>query len=168
MTFEVTPAQPTDVPAILALIRELAEYEKLLDQVHATEESLRRDLFGSRAYAEVLVARIESTVIAYALFFHSYSTFLAKPGIYLEDLYVQPQFRGRGTGRALLRAIAQIAKERDCGRLEFAVLDWNEPSIGFYKGLGAVPLEDWTTYRLAEREIAELAGGSARAITGGA
>ena len=157
MTIEVAPATPADVPAILALIRELAEYEKLLDRVFATEQSLRRDLFGAKPFAEVLVGRIDGALVAYALFFHSYSTFLAMPGIYLEDLYVQPQFRGRGMGRALLRSIAQVAKERDCGRLEFAVLDWNTPSIEFYKALGAAPLDDWTTYRLGEDGIASLA-----------
>ena len=157
MTIEVAPAQAGDVPAILALIRELAEYERLLDQVHATEQSLHRDLFGAKPYAEVLVGRIDGALVAYALFFHSYSTFLAKPGIYLEDLYVQPKFRGRGMGRSLLRSIAQLARERNCGRLEFAVLDWNMSSIEFYKALGASPLDEWTTYRLGEDEIAALA-----------
>jgi GNAT superfamily N-acetyltransferase len=154
---EIAPAVPADVPAVLGLIRELAEYEKLLDQVHATEDSLRRDLFGPRPYAEVLLARLDARPVGYALFFHSYSTFLAKPGIYLEDVYVQPAVRGLGIGKGLLQEVARIAAERKCGRLEFAVLDWNQPSIDFYKAKGAVPLDDWTTYRLTESAIARLA-----------
>ena len=157
MSVTVTPATPQDVPTILSLIRELAEYEKLLDRVTATEDLLRRTLFGSRPYAEVLVARLDGRAIGYALFFHSYSTFLARPGIYLEDVYVQPAFRGRGVGKALLRDVAQVARERDCGRMEWSVLDWNKPSIDFYLSLGAKPLDDWTTYRLDERAIADLA-----------
>lgn len=153
----VAPATPHDVPAILSMIRELAEYEKLLDRMKATEESLRRDLFGPRPYAEVLMGRLEGRIVGYALFFHSYSTFLARPGIYLEDVYVQPAARGRGVGKALLSAVARIARERNCGRLEWSVLDWNKPSIDFYLSLGAVPLDDWTMYRLDERAIANLA-----------
>lgn len=157
MRIKVLPAKPSDVPMILSLIRELAEYEKLLDQVCATEESLTRDLFGARRYAEVLVGQLDDNIVGYALFFHSYSTFLAKPGVYLEDLYVQPRFRGLGVGRALLSAVAKVAVERECGRLEFAVLDWNHPSIAFYKTVGAVPLDDWTSYRLTGPAIARLA-----------
>jgi GNAT superfamily N-acetyltransferase len=153
----VSPATPDDVPSILSLIRELAEYEKLLDRVSATEASLRRDLFGARRYAEVLIGRLDGRIVGYALFFHSYSTFLARPGIYLEDVYVQPAVRGRGVGEALLREVARVARERECGRLEWSVLDWNKPSIDFYLSLGAVPLDEWTMYRLDELAIAKLA-----------
>ena len=153
----VAPATPEDVPAVLAMIRELAEYEKLLDRVTATEASLHRDLFGPRPYAEVLMGRLGGRVVGFALFFHNYSTFLTKPGIYLEDLYVQPHARGRGVGKALLRHLAGLARERNCGRLEWSVLDWNKPSIDFYLALGAKPMDDWTMYRLDEQAIAALA-----------
>ena len=153
----VVPATPDDVPAILSMIRELAEYEKLLDRVSATEQSLRRDLFGPRPYAEVLMGRLDGAAVGYALFFHSYSTFLARPGIYLEDVYVRPAARGRGVGKALLTAVARTARERDCGRLEWSVLDWNKPSIDFYVSLGAVPLDEWTMYRMDEAAIETLA-----------
>ena len=156
MQIEIVSATPTDIPAILGLIRELASYEKLLDQVNATVESLERDLFGARPYAEVLLAKLEGKTVGYALFFHSYSTFLAKPGIYLEDVYVQPAARGLGIGKRLFLQVAKTAADRNCGRLEFAVLDWNEPSIAFYKALGAEPLGDWTTYRLNSDAIAKL------------
>jgi GNAT superfamily N-acetyltransferase len=159
VNFEIAAATTDDVPALLGLIRELAHYEKLADQVHATEESLRRDLFGARQFAEVLLAFVSGKAVGYTLFFYSYSTFLAKPGIYLEDLYVQPAARGSGIGKALLRQVARVAIEGGCGRLEFAVLDWNQPSIEFYKRLGAAPLGDWTTYRLTEGGIAQLAAG---------
>src|SRR5690606_7469100 len=125
------PATAGDVAALLALIRELAEYENLAGQVHATEDSLRRDLFGPRAFAEVLLARRDGVPVGYALYFHTYSTFLAQPGLYLEDLFVQLPARGVGIGKALFREVARIAVERQCGRLEFAVLDWNDPAIGF-------------------------------------
>ena len=153
----IAPATPDDVPAILSMIRELAEYEKLLDRVSATEASLHRDLFGQRPYAEVLIGRLDGKNVGYALFFHSYSTFLARPGIYLEDVYVQPAVRGRGVGKALLREVARIARERECGRLEWSVLDWNKPSIDFYLSLGAVPMDEWTMYRLDELAIEVLA-----------
>ena len=157
MNIEIVPATTPDVPAILGLIRELAAYEKLLDQVNATAESLERDLFGARPYAEVLLAKLDGKTVGYALFFHSYSTFLAKPGIYLEDVYVQPSARGLGVGKRLFLQVARIAADRNCGRLEFAVLDWNEPSIAFYEALGAEPLGDWTTYRLTAEAIAKIA-----------
>jgi GNAT superfamily N-acetyltransferase len=153
----IAPATPEDVPTILSFIRELAEYEKLLDRVSATEASLRRDLFGPRPYAEVLIGRLVGRPVGYALFFHSYSTFLAKPGIYLEDVYVTPAARGRGVGKALLRELARTARDRDCGRVEWSVLDWNKPSIDFYLSLGAVPLDEWTMYRMDENAIARLA-----------
>ncbi len=141
-------ANPADVPAILGLIRELAEYERLLDQVVADEAGLHRAVFGERPYVEALVVTVETETVGFALFFHNFSTFLGKPGMYLEDLYVRPAFRGQGLGKALLTRVAQIAVERDCGRMEWSVLDWNEPSIRFYESLGAKPLSDWTIYRL--------------------
>jgi GNAT superfamily N-acetyltransferase len=153
----ITPATPADVPTILAFIRELAEYEKLLDRVTATERLLHETLFGPRPYAEVLMARLDGNAVGYALFFHNYSTFLARPGVYLEDVYVQPAFRGHGVGKALLREVARVARDRNCGRLEWSVLDWNKPSIDFYLSLGAKPLDDWTMYRLDEAAIAALA-----------
>ena len=156
-SIRITPATPADVPVILAFIRELAEYEKLLDRVTATERLLHETLFGARRYAEVLVARLDGKPVGYALFFHNYSTFLARPGIYLEDVYVQPAVRGRGVGKALLREVARVALERDCGRLEWSVLDWNKPSIDFYRSLGAAPMDEWTTYRMDEAAIAALA-----------
>src|SRR5687768_11844220 len=153
----VSPATPADVPTILSFIRELAEYEKLLHRVSATEDLLRRNLFGPRPYAEVLMGRLDGKAVGYALFFHSYSTFLARPGIYLEDVYVQPAVRGRGVGKALLRELARTARDRDCGRIEWSVLNWNKPSIDFYVSLGAVPMDEWTMYRLDEAGIAALA-----------
>ena len=145
------------MPQILAFIRELAEYERLTDLVKATEEDLRRALFGERRYAEVILAREEDTPVGFALFFHNFSTFRGQPGIYLEDLYVKPEFRGRGIGRALLERLAQITVERRCGRLEWAVLDWNEPAIKFYENLGAAPLDDWTVFRLTGEALLRLA-----------
>ena len=157
MNITTTPATPRDVPTILALIRELAESEKLLDRVSATEASLRRDLFGPRPYAEVLIGRLGAEPVGYALFFHSYSTFLAKPGIYLEDVFVKPAARGKGVGKALLRAVARAARDRGCGRMEWSVLNWNTPAIEFYESLGAEPLKGWTTYRMDEAAISALA-----------
>lgn len=154
----IRPATPTDVPAIARLIRGLAEYERLSHAVTLSEERLHAHLFGPRPYAEVLLAEENGTVAGFALFFHNYSTFLAQPGIYLEDLFVLPERRGRGHGRALLTALARLAVERDCGRLEWSVLDWNEPSIQFYCALGAVPLDDWTMYRVTGDALQALAG----------
>jgi GNAT superfamily N-acetyltransferase len=153
----IVEATETDVPVILELIRGLAEYEKLAHQVTATEEKLRRTLFGSQRGAEVLLAYEGSECVGFALFFSNYSTFLAKPGIFLEDLYVKPEWRGKGIGKALLCRVAVIAKARDCGRFEWEVLDWNEPSIGFYKSLGAVPMDDWTKYRVTGEALEKLA-----------
>jgi len=154
----ILPAMPDDVPAILRFIRMLAEYEKLTHMVVADEQKLRETLFGPRPFAEVLIARLGEEPAGFALFFHNYSTFLAKPGIYLEDLFVLPELRGRGVGKALLRALAEIAKQRNCGRLEWSVLDWNEPAIGFYQRLGAAVLPDWRICRLTEEGIKTLAG----------
>ena len=155
----ISPATADDVPTILSFIRELAEYEKLLDRVSATEELLRQSLFGPRPYAEVFMGRLDGRPVGYALFFHSFSTFLARPGIYLEDIYVTPAVRGRGVGKALLREVARVARRRECGRIEWSVLDWNKPSIDFYLSLGAVPMDEWTMYRMDELAIAKLATG---------
>ena len=144
----IRSATPADVPAILALIRELAEYEHLSHACVATVELLTRHLFGADRAAEALVAEEAGQVVGYALHFQTFSTFLGRPGIYLEDLYVQPAHRGRGIGKAMLRHLAQLAVERGYGRVEWSVLDWNAPSIAFYKSLGAVPLDEWTMYRL--------------------
>jgi GNAT superfamily N-acetyltransferase len=144
----IRAAKPEDTPTICHLIRALAEYERLADHVVLDEERLRDHLFGPRPYAEVLLAEDAGRVVGFALFFHNYSTFLGRPGIYLEDLFVEPEYRGRGHGKELLRAIAQLAVERGCGRVEWSVLDWNEPAIQFYRALGAVPLDEWTMFRL--------------------
>lgn len=144
----IVAATAADVPVILELIRGLAEYEKLSDHVTATEEKLRATLFGPHPAAEVLLSYVGEECVGFALFFQNYSTFLAKPGIFLEDLFVKPAFRGRGVGRALLTRVGKIAKERGCGRFEWEVLDWNAPAIGFYKSLGAVPMDEWTKYRV--------------------
>lgn len=158
MSIEIQIAEATadDVPLILELIRGLAEYEKLSDQVTATEEKLRDTLFGPRPAADVLLALVNNECAGFALFFPSYSTFLAKPGIFLEDLYVKPEWRGKGIGKALLLRVAQTARERGCGRFEWEVLDWNEPSIGFYKSLGGVPMDDWTKYRITGEALERL------------
>ena len=150
-------ATAADTPQIFAFITALAEYEQLLDRVVATEAGLRDALFGARPYAEVVLAEDGGTALGFALFFHSFSTFLGRPGIYLEDLFVLPSARGRGVGRALLAHLARLAVERDCGRVEWAVLDWNASAIGFYESLGAKPNDEWTVYRLAGDPLAALA-----------
>jgi GNAT superfamily N-acetyltransferase len=149
-------ARPDDAPLLLALIRGLAEYEKLSDQVTATAEDLRDTLFGARPAAEALIAELDGAPAGFALFFSNYSTFLAKPGIYLEDLFVKPEMRRRGVGRALFTHVARLAVERNCGRFEWSVLDWNEPAIAFYGSLGAVPLSDWTVFRLTGEALRRL------------
>lgn len=156
MTIRIEPATPADVPVILQLIRELAEFERLLDQVTATQAQLHDGLFGARPSAEVAIARIGDEVAGFALYFHNFSTFLAKPGIYLEDLYVRQKFRGQGCGAALLRHLARTAVERGCGRLEWSVLDWNQRAIDFYKDLGAVPMDEWTMYRVTGDALTKL------------
>jgi len=161
MTLQIIQATEHDVAVILDLIRQLAEYERLSDKVTATEDQLRMTLFGERPAAEVLLASTDGETVGFAIFFSSYSTFLAKPGIYLEDLFVKPHVRGRGIGTALLARLAQLAVERDCGRVEWAVLDWNEPSIGFYESLGAVALNDWTTFRLTGDALTKLSARNA-------
>jgi len=146
-----------DVSLILKFIQELAQYERLSDQCVATERSLRDALFGEKKFAEVVIAYYNDEPAGFEVFFHNFSTFLARSGLYLEDLYVSPHLRGKGIGKALLVHLAQIARERNCGRLEWAVLDWNEPSIAFYKKLGAVPLDDWTTFRVTGEALETLA-----------
>jgi GNAT superfamily N-acetyltransferase len=154
---QIVPATEADTAVILELIRGLAEYEKLADQVIATEQKLRESLFGAQPAAEVLLANYDAECAGFALFFPNYSTFLAQPGIYLEDLFIKPHLRGKGIGLALLSQLASIAIQRGCGRMEWEVLDWNEPSIGFYKKLGAVALDDWTRYRLTGSRLEKLA-----------
>jgi GNAT superfamily N-acetyltransferase len=154
----IRPATVADVPIILELIRELATYERAPTEVTATEEELVDVLFGPRPAAEVLLAFEEETPVGFAVFFHNFSTWLGRPGLYLEDLFVRPEQRGKGYGRALLVHLGKIAHERGCGRMEWAVLDWNEPAIQFYKKLGAAPLDEWTVFRLTRDGIAKLAG----------
>ncbi len=148
MAVSIRPAEPADVPVVADLIRQLARFEKLEHEVVLTEELLKAGLFGARPYAEAVLAEEDGGAIGFALFFQSFSTFLARPGIYLEDLFVLPDHRGRGVGRALLAHLAQIAVERECGRLEWAVLNWNHEAIRFYERLGARPNSEWTVYRL--------------------
>jgi GNAT superfamily N-acetyltransferase len=150
-------AVEADAGVILRFIRALAEYEKLSHMVVATEQSLREQLFGARPAAETLIASLDGEDAGFALFFSSFSTFLGKPGIYLEDLFVLPAARSKGVGRVLLTEVARIATARNCGRLEWAVLDWNSPTIGFYKKLGAVPMDEWTTYRVTGDVLRRLA-----------
>ena len=163
MSVVIREAEPSDVPVIADLIRGLARFEKLEDEVTMTDELLTKNLFGPRRYAETLIAEEGGSPVGFALFFHNFSTFLAKPGIYLEDLFVVPEQRGHGIGRALLQRLAQIAVERDCGRFEWRVLDWNEPSIRFYEGLGAKRMQQWLTMRVeGDEALRALAKASAR------
>ncbi len=158
MTLRIRPGELEDVPLIAELIRGLARYEKLEHEVVMTEEKLTDSLFGERRYAETLIAENDGEPVGFALFFHNFSTFLAQPGIYLEDLFVVPEQRGRGVGRALLERLARVAVDRGCGRLEWAVLDWNKDAITFYERLGAKANSDWTVYRLTGRPLRALAG----------
>jgi GNAT superfamily N-acetyltransferase len=144
----IRTADEKDVPVIFSLIKELAEYEKLSDQISTSEKQLRETLFGDERFVEVLIAEFDDMMVGYALFFKNFSTFLGKPGIYLEDLYVKPEMRGKGIGKALLDRIISTAKQRNYGRVEWSVLDWNEPAIDFYLKIGAKPLNDWTIFRL--------------------
>ncbi len=156
--FQIQPATAADVPLILRLIRELAEYERAPDDAVATEAQLREVFFGEQPAAEVLLAFEGETAVGFAVYFFNFSTWLGRAGLYLEDLFVRPEVRGKGYGRALLERLARIALERGCGRMEWAVLDWNEPAIQFYQKLGAKPMEEWTTFRLTRDGIAALAG----------
>jgi GNAT superfamily N-acetyltransferase len=150
-------ATERDVPLILSFIKELAEYERLSHKVVATEQLLWASLFGERPAAEVVMGDYGDEPAGFALFFHNFSTFLGRPGIYLEDLYVTPSLRGRGVGRAMLAYLAKLAKKRDCGRLEWSVLDWNAPAIKLYKSIGATPMDDWTVFRVTEETLHGLA-----------
>ena len=153
----VAPARENDVPLVLEFIRKLAEYERLSADVIADESMLRESLFGAKPAAEVVLAYWANEPVGFAVYFQSFSTFIGRPGIYLEDLFVLPGFRGKGIGKALLRHLARIAKTRNCARLEWAVLDWNQPAIKFYRSLGAIPLQDWTVFRLTDSALHELA-----------
>ncbi len=156
-SFEIKPATDADVPVILRLIRELAEYERAPEQAVATEPQLRDVLFGDKPAAQVLLAIEQAEPVGFAVYFFNFSTWLGRPGLYLEDLFVRPEHRGKGYGRELLVRLAQIAQERGCGRMEWAVLDWNEPAIQFYRKLGATPMDEWTVFRLTSEGVAALA-----------
>lgn len=147
-----------DTPTILRLIKELSVYEKLSHTVLNSEALLKENLFGKKQFAEVLIAEYDNQPAGFALFFHNYSTFVGKPGIYLEDLYVQPEMRAKGIGKSLFLELVKLAKERNCGRVEWSVLNWNTPAVDFYKRIGAVPMDEWTVYRLDAEKIDELAG----------
>ncbi|PSM47130.1 GNAT family N-acetyltransferase [Chroococcidiopsis sp. CCALA 051] len=157
LNFEMRFAEPDDVPLVLQFIKELAEYEQLSHEVVATEAILRESLFGDRKGAEVILGYYQKQPVSFALFFHNFSTFLGRAGIYLEDLYVKPEMRGRGIGRVMLSYLAYLAQERNCGRLEWWVLDWNETAINFYQKLGAVPMNEWTVFRVTDRSLIDLA-----------
>jgi GNAT superfamily N-acetyltransferase len=155
----IAPAQAADAALIVALVRELAAYERLLDDVLITPGDVHRDLFGPRAFAEAVIARVGDEPVGFALWFHNYSTFAGRPGLYLEDLFVRPAYRGRGYGEALLRHLARIAVDRGCARFEWSVLDWNEPALAFYRKLGAVPMDEWTVQRVSGDALRALASG---------
>ena len=155
--FTIRAATEQDVSVILSLIRGLAQYEKLAHEVVATEDLLRTTLFGGRTVAEVILGEIHDEPVSFALFFHNYSTFLGRPGLFIEDLYVKPQWRGKGIGSVMLAYVASLAKERKCGRLEWSVLDWNEPAWRFYKKLGATPMDGWTVHRLTGKALESIA-----------
>lgn len=155
--YQLRFAEEKDVPLVLKFIKELADYEKLLHEVVATEEILQESLF-QRKVAEVIIGEYKGIPVSFALFFHNFSTFLGRPGIYLEDLYVKPEMRGKGFGKVMLAYLAKLAVERNCGRLEWWCLDWNEPSIRFYKEMGAIPMDDWTVYRVCGNALHDLAG----------
>jgi GNAT superfamily N-acetyltransferase len=165
----IEPARERDVPLILGLIKALADYERLAHEVVATEADVRESLFGAKPHAEAVIARAlsrrsgeaaeaePSEAVGFAVWFHTYSTFLSRPGLYLEDLFVLPAWRGRGIGRALIRHVARVAVERGCGRMEWSVLDWNDPAIGFYRSLGARPMDEWTVHRLTGDALRRVA-----------
>lgn len=160
--FKIKHADISDVPLILSFIKELAEYEKLLHEVVATEDILRETLFGEKAHAEIIIGYLNNVPVSFALFFHNYSTFLGRPGIYLEDLFVKEEARGQGIGEKMLGYLAHLAKERKCGRLEWWVLDWNEIAIEFYKKIGARAMDEWTVYRVIGEALDNLARGWVR------
>ena len=154
--FQIHPATKKEVPVILSFIKKLADYERLSHEVVATEDGLRETLFGRRPTAEVAIGSYKNQPVGFVLFFHNYSTFLGRPGIYIEDLFVDEAFRRRGFGGGLLRYVARLAGERQCGRLEWSVLDWNEPAINFYKKLGAVAMSEWTVFRVTGQALTKL------------
>ncbi len=156
-SLRIEPATEQDIPLILEFVRGLAQYEKHLERVEATEDRIRKTLFGAEPAAQVVFAYDNDTPVGYAIFFYTYSSFVALPGIYLEDLFVKPEARGKSVGRELLRYLARVAREKGCSRIEWAVLNWNEPAIGFYKRLGAVPMDEWDVYRLSGNELDRLA-----------
>jgi len=156
--FTIRPATKKNVPVILAFIKKLANYERLSHEVVATEELLQRTLFGQRRTAEVAIGYFNNEPVGFVLFFHNFSTFLGRPGIYIEDLFVEEIYRRRGFGGALLVHVAKLAAARDCGRLEWSVLDWNEPAINFYQKLGAAPMKEWTVFRMTGVNLKRLAG----------
>ncbi len=156
--FQIRSATESDVPVILSFVKKLASYERLSHEVVATEELIRETLFGLRRTAEIAIGYLEAQPVGFVLFFHNYSTFLGKPGLYIEDLFVDEDYRRRGYGRALLLHVARLAKERGCGRLEWSVLNWNQPAIDFYKKLGASPMSEWTVFRVTGESLNELAG----------
>jgi GNAT superfamily N-acetyltransferase len=158
MTLTIRPATPEDVPLVLRFVRELAEYEREPDAVEATEPMLHEALFGARRVAEALIAEADGAAAGFAVFFHNFSTWTGKPGIYLEDLYVTPDARGAGVGKALLQHLAGLAIDRGCARFEWAVLDWNTPAIDFYRAMGALPQDEWTVQRVTGDALAKLAG----------
>lgn len=156
--FAIRPAAAGDIPLILAFIGKLAEYERLAHEVQATEEGLRARLFGEHPFAEVILGDFQGRPAGFALFFHTFSTFLGRPGLYLEDLFIDQDLRGRGFGKAMMIHLARLAVSRGCGRFEWAVLDWNAPAIGFYRRLGARAMDEWSVYRIAGKALEELAG----------
>jgi GNAT superfamily N-acetyltransferase len=160
--FRIRAAVEEDVPLILQFVKKLARYERLSHDVSVTEDLLRKNLFGEKRMAEVILAEDQNTAVGFALFFPNFSTFLGKPGIYIEDIYVDESYRRRGFGYAMFIYIVRLAKERECGRLEWSVLDWNTPAIRFYEKMGAVPLSDWTTYRLTGESLRRLADSPAK------
>ncbi len=162
--FELRPATEADVPVILQLIRELAEYEGLLPEVVATEAPVRESLFGDRPRAEAILGEAAGVVAGFAVYFHNFSTFLGRPGLYIEDVFVRPRFRGRGLGRRFFIHLARLARDRGCGRMEWAVLNWNEGAIRFYRRIGAQAIDEWTLYRLDEKGIVALADGRAPSL----
>jgi GNAT superfamily N-acetyltransferase len=161
-SFQIRPATKADVPVILSFIKKLADYERLSHEVTATEKTLRETLFGRRPTAEVAIGYFKREPVGFVIFFHNYSTFLGLPGIYIEDLFVDETFRRRGFGNALFRYVAGVARDRQCGRLEWSVLDWNEPAVKFYKKLGAVPMNEWTVFRLTGESLTKLATSEGR------
>ena len=158
--FALRPAVSRDTPLILSFIGKLAEYEHLSHEVQASEEQLRRWLFGEQPPAEVILGEFQGEPVGFALFFHTFSTFMGRPGLYLEDLFIDPDFRGRGFGKAMMAHLARLAVERGCGRFEWSVLDWNAPSIAFYRRLGAEPMDEWSVYRIAGKALEKLGRGS--------